>query len=81
MIRHSDHSIRDRQDRRVGLLQREGVKFFGYGESGGVLASVRAMNPGLPQRVQLVFCVAERFGEAESRSTGLPGRGDCTFGK
>ena len=45
------------------------------------LASVRVVSPKLPQRSQLVFGVAERFGEAESRGTGLPGRGDCTFGK
>ena len=63
------------------MLQREGVKSLGHGESGGVLAGVRAMNPNLPQCSQLVFGVAERFGEAESRGTGLPGRGGCTFGK
>src|SRR6266478_7950345 len=81
MIRHPDHSIRDRQDGRGGMLQREGVKFLGYGESSGVPAGVRAMDPSLPQRVQLVIGVAERFGEAESHSTGPPSRGNRTFSK
>jgi hypothetical protein len=81
MIRRSHHPIRDRQGGRVGILQHEGVKSLAHGEGGAVLASIRVVNPKLPQRPQLVFGVAERFGEAESRGTGPPGRGNCTFGK
>jgi hypothetical protein len=62
-------------------MRREAVKSLCHGEGGGELASVRVVNPKLPQHSQLVFGVAERFGEAESHGTGLPGRRGCTLGK
>ena len=80
MIRRPDHPIRDTQVGRVGMLQREGVKFLGHGEGGGVPARIVAMNPKLPQRPQLILGIAERFGKAESRGRSLPSLGGCTSG-
>ena len=81
MIRHTNDAISDRQGGRVAMVQRDHLKFLGQREGGDVLAGVGVVNPEFPQCSQLLFGVAEAFGEAERRGAGLPGRRNRALGK